>query len=127
MVIANKKYLAQVTVKNVKTLPAGEEVNNTAEAVDIEMPSRLYNDSYESANLKKSNRKLCSNWTWLRSSESEVGFLSPALRLRRQTELGPLLLNEINTFRFSIVTFMSLANAQDFSCLNLPVAILTII
>ena len=47
---ANKKYSPQVTVKKIQNLPAREEVNNTAEDADIEMPSRLYNDSYESAN-----------------------------------------------------------------------------
>ena len=46
----DKKYSAQVTVKKIQNLPAREEVNNTAEAANIEMPSRLYRDSYESAN-----------------------------------------------------------------------------
>lgn len=47
LLIANKKYSAQVTVR------AREEVNNTVEVADIEMPSPWYDDSYESANPKE--------------------------------------------------------------------------
>jgi len=45
VLIANKYFSAQVTIKEIQNLPAKEEENNTTEAADIEMPSRLYNGS----------------------------------------------------------------------------------
>ena len=39
--MANRNYSAQATVKKNQDLPAKEEVDNTTEAADIGMPSRL--------------------------------------------------------------------------------------